>query len=83
MGKQKNYPKQSQKVELCPLNIMSCNVRGISNKKKSIENILIDNEVDICILSELNTQNLPKFPGYMSFVRYSKRNRSSMESAFW
>ena len=73
MGKQKNYPKQSQKVELCPLNIMSCNVRGISNKKKSIENILIDNEVDICILSELNTQNLPKFPGYMSFVRYSKQ----------
>lgn len=73
MNQRQNNLRQSQRVEACELNIISCNVRGVSNKSKSIENILIENEVDICVLSELNTQNLPKFKGFTPFINYSKQ----------
>ena len=70
MGNQKKNSNKPRKVDTSNLNIISCNVRGLLSKKKSIENILIDNDVDICVLSELNTKNLPDFKGYTSFTKY-------------
>ena len=49
------------------INIYSCNVRSINNKKKSIGSILKNNDIDICILSELSTQNMPKYKGFQNF----------------
>ena len=51
------------------------NVRGISNKKKSIECILTEQEIDIAIISEIGTRNMPKFPGYTSFINYKKNHK--------
>ena len=47
------------------LNIMSSNCRSVNCKKKSIESILNEKDIDICILSEMNTKNPPIFKGYM------------------
>ena len=57
--------KASNKAE--DINIYSCNVRSINNKKKSIGSILKNNDIDICILSELSTQNMPKYKGFQNF----------------
>ena len=73
MGKRKNNQKKSRQIDYSNLNIISSNVRGVSNKKKSIETILDENDVDICILSELNTKNLPVFKGYTPFTKYSDK----------
>ena len=55
------------------LNIYSCNVRSIGNKKSTIQDIFDNNDVDIGILSEINTQNVPRFKGYQQFTLYSKK----------
>ena len=47
--------------------IYACNVRSINNKKKSIASILESNDFELCILSELSTQNMPRFKGYFKF----------------
>ena len=57
------------------LKIVAMNVRGISNKKKSIECILTEQEIDIAIISEIGTRNMPKFPGYTSFINYKKNHK--------
>ena len=49
------------------LKIYSCNVRSINNKKKSVGAILENNDFDVCVLSELSTQNMPRFKGYYPF----------------
>ena len=51
------------------------NVPGISNKKISLECILTEQEIDIAIISEIGTRNMPKFPGYMSFINYKKNHK--------
>ena len=43
------------------LNIISINARGIAKKKKSIEEILKNEDVDIAIISELSVKTVPKF----------------------
>ena len=55
------------------LNIYSCNIRSIGNKKSTIQDIFDCNYVDIGILSEINTQNVPRFKGYQQFTLYSKK----------
>ena len=57
------------------LKIVAMNVRGITNKKKSIECILTEQEIDIAIISEIGTRNMPKFPGYTSFINYKKNHK--------
>ena len=68
-------PIQSRKLNLKTerFNIYSCNVRSINNKKNSMAEILKNNDIDICILSELSTQNMPKFKGYTNFECLKKR----------
>ena len=68
-------PTQSRKHKLKTekFNIYSCNVRSINNKKDSMAAILKNNDIDICILSELSTQNMPKFKGYTNFECLKKR----------
>ena len=73
MGKRKTNQNKTRQINFSDLNIISSNVRGVSNKKKSIETILDENDVDICILSELNTKNLPVFKGYTPFTKYSDK----------
>ena len=63
--------KHNPKTE--KFNIYSCNVRSINNKKDSMAAILNNNDIDICILSELSTQNMPKFKGYTNFECLKKR----------
>ena len=47
--------------------LLSCNMRGIQSKKKSVEVILAENEVDILVALEMNTKKCPKIKGYASF----------------
>ena len=56
------------------VNIMSSNCRSVNCKRKSIESILKEKDIDICILSEMNTKNPPIFKGYMKpFNKLSTR----------
>ena len=48
-----------------------CNVRSIQNKKVTIENILMNANIDIGILSEINTKNVPHIKGYTQYTLYS------------
>ena len=41
------------------LRMFHCNVRSIQNKKVTTENILMNANIDIGILSEINTKNVP------------------------
>ena len=50
------------------LNIISINARGVAKKKKSIEEILKNENVDVAIISELSVKTVPKFKGYREFV---------------
>ena len=65
----------SSDIKERPLKMIAMNVRGISNKKKSIECILTEQEIDIAIISEIGTRNMPKFPGYTSFINYKKNHK--------
>ena len=60
------------------LNIYHCNVRSIGNKKKSVDEIIRANNIDICFLSELNNKCVPLFKGYHQFTRYDKRRFHGM-----
>ena len=55
------------------LNILSSNVRSFNNKKASIEDILNSKSVDIGVFSEINTKRIPRFKGFTSFTKYSKK----------
>ena len=53
-GKKKNSTNLThQIIKDEQINIISINARGIAQKKKSIEEILINQNVDIAIISEL------------------------------
>ena len=53
--------------------LMSCNVRSITNKTKSLENTLATENVDFCILQEINTKKMQYIKGYFQFNLYSQR----------
>ena len=46
---------------------LSVNMRGIQSKKKSVEVILVENDVDVLIALEMNTKKCSKIKGYVSF----------------
>ena len=66
------------KMVTSTLKIYHCNVRSIGNKKKSVDEIIRANNIDICFLSELNNQCVPLFKGYHQFTRYDKRRFHGM-----
>ena len=66
------------KMVTSKINIYHCNIRSIGNKKKSIDEIIRSNNIDICFLSELNNQCVPLFKGYHQFTRYDKRRFHGM-----
>ena len=51
------------------LNIVSINARGFASKRKSIEEILKNENVDIAIVSELSGKNISTFTGYKPFIK--------------
>ena len=51
------------------LKIVSINARGFASKRKSIEEILKNENVDIAIVSELSGKNIPTFIGYKPFIK--------------
>ena len=61
------------KMKKTSLALYHCNARSVANKKGSIDNILRSQELDICFLSEMNTQRPPQFKGYHNFVRVDSR----------
>ena len=65
--KQKNKSDVS-KIKDEVLNIVSINARGVARKKKSIEEILKNENVDVAIISELSVKTVLKFKGYREFV---------------
>ena len=74
----KNIKSVKDIMATSTLNIYHCNVRSIGNKKKSIDEIIRANNIDICFLSELNNQCVPLFKGYHQFTRYDKRRFHGM-----
>ena len=42
-------------------------MRGMQSKKKSVGEILVENDVDVFVALEMNTKNCPKIKGYVSF----------------
>ena len=42
-------------------------MRGMKSKKKSVEIILAEKEVDIFVALEMNTRKSPKMKGFVSF----------------
>ena len=72
-NKNKASSDTSNKIINEKLLIYSCNVRSIGNKKKSLEQILEDNSIDIAILQELNVKNMHYFKGYTQFNYISNR----------
>ena len=55
------------------LNIYSCNVRSMGNKKSTIENIFHEYQIDVGILSEINVRNIAKLKGFRQFPLFSDR----------
>ena len=51
--------KKSLKRNTSDLKIMSSNIRGLGNKKSSLEDILESQAVDICCIQEVNNKNPP------------------------
>ena len=47
--------------------VMCSNTRGIQSKKKSVVEILVENNVDVFISLEMNTRKCPKIKGFVSF----------------
>ena len=66
--KSKNSPIVTGKSKLENLTIISINARGLSGKRKSIEEILKNNNVDIAIISEIGVKHVPKFVGFNQFI---------------
>ena len=73
-----NKPREGLGNKMETLNIYHCNVRSIGNKKKSVDEIIRANNIDICFLSELNNKCVPLFKGYHQFTRYDKRRFHGM-----
>ena len=71
--KPKNLHKKSGKKEKVlkeeNLSIISINARGFASKRKSIEEILKNNNIDIAVVSEISGNNLRTFTGYKMFVK--------------
>ena len=53
--------------DLLNITVLHINTRGIQSKKKSLHEIFINEDVDVGIVSEMNTKNCPKLKGYVSF----------------
>ena len=77
MHKQCSIPRKRQKqkkkgdirkIKDEDLNIVSINARGVAKKKKSIEEILNNESVDIAIISELSVKTLLGLKGYKEFI---------------
>ena len=54
-------------------NLYMVNCRSILNKKKSLEDIFENRNVDFGLMSKLNTKNPPKIIGYHKFVKHSSK----------
>ena len=48
------------------------NVRSIQNKKASLNEQLLQDEVGVCVVVEMNTKKCPKMKGYNSFSYLSR-----------
>ena len=75
MSRTPQRPRKRQKrkremgnIRVEELNIISINARGVAKKKKSIEEILKNENVDVAIISELSVKTVLKFKGYREFV---------------
>ena len=73
MTVQNDFKHSKRNKDTIDINILSSNVRSFNNKKVSIENILNSKSVDIGVFSEINTKRVPKFKGFTSFTKYSKK----------
>jgi len=65
--------KNAAKATRLSLNILASNCRSFGSKKRSIEQILIENSVDIAIVSELNMKTIPRIKGFFQFCNLSTR----------
>ena len=66
--KRKKKERDISKIKDEVLNIVSINARGVARKKKSIEEILKNESVDIAIISELSVKTSLKMKGYREFI---------------
>ena len=66
--KRKKRKSEIGKIDDEVLNIISINARVVAKKKKSIEEILKNENVDIAIISELSITTCLKIKGYREFV---------------
>ena len=69
----KTHKNDTSKAGRLHLNILASNCRSFTSKKKSIEQILIENSVDIAVVSELNLKTVPRIKGFFQFCNLSKR----------
>ena len=70
----RNGKVRTKQLKYESFNIMSSNCRSVNCKRKSIERILEEKDIDVCILSEMNTKNPPSFKGYLKpFNKISNR----------
>ena len=69
----KKLKSLKRKKDFSTLNIMSSNIRGLGNKKSSLEDILTTEGIDICTVQEVNSKNPPRFKDYVQFNRFSKQ----------
>ena len=70
---QSNNNNNTEWIKKEMLRVYHCNVRSVGNKKASIDNILRTNELDICVLTELNNRVMPNFKGFHQFNRFSNK----------
>ena len=70
-SKRVNKKKDTDTIKILDekLNIVSINARGFASKRKSIEEILKNENVDIAIVSELSGNNISTFTGYKPFIK--------------
>ena len=50
-------------------NIYVSNARSIVNKKKSLEHIFSERDIDVGIINEINTKNRPDYVGIINFLK--------------
>ena len=67
--KNKKNDTDRLKIQEENLNIISINARGFASKRKSIEEILKNENVDIAIVSELSGKNIHTIAGYKHFIK--------------
>ena len=49
------------------------NICSVQNKKASLNEQLLRDEVDVCVVTEMNTKRCPKLKGYTSFSNLSDK----------